>query len=89
MNNADVVMKVAEKSGLAINICEKVIKAFEKQSGYALIGNLKGAKNSRADMLTSISEKTGFVLMDCEKVLTAFEEVVSTGLSDKLKFLSK
>lgn len=85
MNKADVVTQVSTKTGIAADICEKVIKAFEEQSGEALIGKFKGGKNNRADMVAGISEKTGLTLEDCEKVLTAFEEVIGTGLSDKLR----
>ena len=86
MNKTDVITKVSQKSGIAADICEKVVKAFEDQAGDALIGKFKGDKNNRADMLAGITEKTGLALEDCEKVLTAFEEVFGTGLSDKLKF---
>lgn len=85
MNKTDVITQVSQKSGIATDICEKVIKAFEEQSSDALINKVKGVKNNRADMVAGITEKTGFSFEDCEKVLTAFEEVFGTGLSDKLK----
>lgn len=85
MNKTDVVTRVSAKSGIASDICEKVIKAFEEQSGDALIGKFKGVRNNRADMVAGIAGKTGFSLEDCEKVLSAFEEVFGAGLSDKLK----
>lgn len=85
MNKADVITKVSEKSGIATDVCEKVIKAFEEQSGDALIGKFKGIKNNRNGMVAGITEKTGLALDDCEKVLTAFEEVFGAGLSNKLK----
>jgi len=86
MNKTDVVTQTSQKSGISADICEKVIKAFEEQSGDALIGKFRGVKNNRADMVAGIAEKTGLVLEDCEKVLTAFEEVAGKGLADKLKF---
>lgn len=85
MNKTDVVTQVSEKSGIAVDICEKVIKAFEEQSGDALVNKFKGVKNNRADMVAGISEKTNLSLDECEKILTAFEEVFDKGLSDKLK----
>jgi len=86
MNKADVVMKVSEKSGIAGDICEKVIKAFEEQAGGTLMNKFKGIKNNHADFVAGISEKTGLALEDCEKVVTALNEVLDIGLSDKLKF---
>jgi len=86
MNKTDVVNQVSQKSKTSAEICEKIIKAFEEQSGDALIGRFKGIKNNRADMIAGISEKTGFSLEECDKVLTTFEEVFDTRLSDKLRF---
>ena len=86
MNKNDVVMQVSEKSGIGVDICEKVIKAFGEQSGEALANKLKGVKGDRTDILSGISEKTGFALEECEKVIASFEEVLGGGLSDKLKF---
>lgn len=84
MNKTEVVNQVSQKSENAPEICEKVIKAFEKQSEEALIGKFKGIKNNRTDIVTGISEKTGLASAECDKVITAFEEVLGTGLSDKL-----
>lgn len=86
MNKTDVVERISKKTGISADICEKVVKAFEEQSGDALANKLKGVKNNRADILAGISEKTGISSEDCEKALTAFEEVIGSGLSDKLKF---
>ena len=85
MNKTEIVTQVSGKSGIAADICEKVIKAFEEQSGDALIGKFKGVKNNRTDVVEGIAEKTGLALEDCEKVMAAFEEVFGSGLSDKLK----
>lgn len=87
MNKTDVIVKVSEKSGIASTTCEKIINAFEEQTGEALIGKFKGNKNDRADILTGIVDKTRFSLEECEKVLTAFEDVFGTELSAKLRFL--
>lgn len=86
MNKTDVVNQVSQKSGEAVEICEKIIKAFEDHAGDALIGKFKGVKNNRADMVAGIQQKTGFSLEVCDKVLAAFEEVFDSGLTDKLKF---
>jgi hypothetical protein len=89
MNKADVVRKVAEKTSIEPNSCEKIIKAFEEQAGDALAGKLKGIKTDHADLLVDISGKTGLSREDCEGGLTALEDVVSAGVSDKLGFLGK
>lgn len=86
MNNTDVVNQVSKKSGVTFEICEKVIKAFEEQSGDALTAKFKGVKNNRANMVMGIAEKTGYAEDECEKIITAFEEVFNSGLSDKLRF---
>jgi len=44
MNKADVIRKVSEETGIESNLCEKVIKAFEEQSGDVLAVKLKGKK---------------------------------------------
>lgn len=89
MNKTDVVTQVSERTGIAADICEKALKAFEETSGNALIGKLKGEKNNRADILSGIIEKTGLSAENAEKILAVLEEVVSGGLTDKLKFFKK
>lgn len=86
MNKTDVVTQVSQNSGISSDICEKVIKAFEEQSGDALIGKFKGIKNNRSNIVEGISEKTGLPLEECDKVLATFEKVFGMGLSNKLSF---
>ncbi|MCL1963671.1 MAG: hypothetical protein FWF69_01240 [Firmicutes bacterium] len=86
MNKTEVVAQIARKTGFSADVCEKVIKAFEEQTGDALLGKLKGIQNNRTGMLASICEKTGLALADGEKAVAALEEVLGTGLSDKLRF---
>lgn len=87
MNKTDVIAKVSEKSGVAADVCEKLLKAFEEQAEAALADRFKGIKNNRADMMRGISERSGVVLEVCERVMTALEESLDSGLSDKLMFL--
>ncbi|MCL2009353.1 MAG: hypothetical protein FWG71_02255 [Synergistaceae bacterium] len=86
MNKAGVVARVSQKSGIAVDVCEKVIDAFEEQFGDILLKKIKGVKSDLADVAESISQKTGLASPDCEKVLAAFKEVVGEGLVDRLKF---
>lgn len=86
MNKTEVVNEVSQKSGIGTEICERVIKAFEEQSGNVLTAKFKGVKNNRAEIVAGIAEKTGYALDECEKIITAFEEVLDSGLSDKLRF---
>ncbi|MDR2970639.1 MAG: hypothetical protein LBU83_01730 [Bacteroidales bacterium] len=86
MNKKEVVERVSEKSGVDKEVCEKVIKAFEKQFGDTILRKIKREKNNRADIAKSISEKSNLVLSDCEKVLAVFEEVVGEELTAQLKF---
>jgi hypothetical protein len=87
MNKADVIQSVSEKTGIAPDLCEKVLKAFETQAGDALAAKLKGTGGDQTGMLARISQATGVPPADCERVLTAIEEVVKTGIADKLGFL--
>ena len=87
MNKADVIQSVSEKTGIAPDLCETILKAFEKQAGDALAAKLKGAGGDQADLLARISQETGVPSTDCEKVLTASGEVVKAGIADKLGFL--
>jgi nucleoid DNA-binding protein len=89
MNNADVIRKVSETTGVESSICEKIIKAFEEQAGDALAEKLKRTEAGNADMLAGISERTGISSADCEKVLTALEGVVRDGISDKLNIFKR
>lgn len=86
MDKRDVIAQVSQKSGIAAELCGKVVKAFEKQSGEAIINKFKGIPNNRASILAGISEKTGLAAEDCEKALSALEEVVGAELSGKLTF---
>ncbi len=83
MNKADVIQSVSEKTGIAPDVCERILKAFEQQAGDSLTG--QGAH--QADLLARIAQETGEPSADCEKVLTASGEVVKAGIADKLGFL--
>ena len=89
MNKADVISKVSEKTGIAPDACEKVIKAFEEQAGNILGAKIKGLTADNTDILTGISERIGIGTEDCQKVLTALEAVVRDGISDKLGAFTK
>jgi nucleoid DNA-binding protein len=86
MNKKEVLARVSEKSGIAIEVCRKIIDEFEKQFGDTLWKKIKGEKNIRSDLAEVISQKINISSSDCEKVLTAFKEVVDEGLEKKLKF---
>jgi nucleoid DNA-binding protein len=87
MNKEDVVKAVSEKTGVAPDAIEKVVKAFESQAGGALNVAFDGIKTDRATLLAGISQKTGIPADTCDKVLTALQETVSSGISEKLGFL--
>jgi nucleoid DNA-binding protein len=87
MNKEDVVKAVSEKTGVAPDAIEKVVKAFESQAGDALTVGFEGIKTERATLLAGISQKTGIPADTCDKVLTALQETVSSGISEKLGFL--
>jgi hypothetical protein len=87
MNKEDVVKAVSEKTGVAPDTIEKVVKAFESQAGDALSVAFEGIKTDRASLLAGISQKTGIPADTCDKVLTALQGTVSSGISEKLGFL--
>ena len=84
MNKADVIAKVAEKTGLPLNECEKVIDAFEEHAGEALIARLKGDQVKRAEWLADVAGKSGVSSQNCENVLGSLEDVVKSGIYEKL-----
>ncbi len=84
MNKADVIAKVAEKTGLPPSACEKVVDAFEEHAGEALIARLKGDQAKRAEWLAEVAGKAGVRSEDCEKVLASLEDVVKSGIYEKL-----
>lgn len=86
MNKTNVVNQVSNNTGIATDVCEKVIKAFEEESGEALVNKWKGNKKDKTDIIAGISTKTDITIEECEKIITAFEEVLSVGLSNKLRF---
>ena len=87
MNKADVIQSVSEKTGIAPDVCERILKAFEQQAGDALAAKLTGQGADQSDLLARIAQETGEPSADCEKVLTASGEVVKAGIADKLGFL--
>jgi hypothetical protein len=87
MNKEDVLKAVSEKTGVAPDAIEKVVKAFESEAGDALTVAFQGVKTDRASLLSGISQKTGIPADTCDKVLTALEGTVSSGISEKLGFL--
>ena len=86
MNKGDVIQSVSEKTGVAPDVCDKIIKALEAQAGDVLAAKLQGASTGDIDMLARISQQSGAPAADCEKVLAAAEEVVKSGIADKLGF---
>jgi hypothetical protein len=87
MNKEDVLKAVSEKTGVAPDAIEKVVKAFESQAGDALTVAFQGVQTDRASLLAGISQKTGIPADTCDKVLTALEGTVRSGISEKLGFL--
>ena len=87
MNKEDVIKTVSEKTGVAPDAIEKVVKAFESQAGDALTVAFEGIKTDRTSLLAGISQKTGIPVDTCDKVLTALQGTVSSGISEKLGFL--
>jgi hypothetical protein len=87
LNKEDVVKAVSEKTGVAPDAIEKIVKAFESEAGDALTVGFKGIKTDRSSLLAGISEKTGISADTCDKVLTALEGTVSAGIAEKLGFL--
>jgi hypothetical protein len=87
MNKEDVLKAASEKTGVAPEAIEKVVKAFESQAGDALTVAFQGIKADRASLLAGISQKTGIPVETCDKVLTALQGTVSSGISEKLGFL--
>jgi nucleoid DNA-binding protein len=87
MNKAEVITKVAERTGMEPSVCDRIIKVLEQQTGETFSGKLTGIVTSHSGILAGVAERTGFSSEDCQKVLTAFEEVVKAGVFDKLKGL--
>jgi hypothetical protein len=87
MNKEDVLKVVSEKTGVAPEAIEKVVKAFESQAGDALTVAFQGIKTDRASLLAGISQKTVIPVETCDKVLTALQGTVSSGISEKLGVL--
>lgn len=87
MNETDVMASISEKTGIAADVCKKIVKAFEEQAEEAFIGRFKGHKNGHADMIAGISKKSSVAPEDCERVIAALDEALDRGLSDKLRFL--
>lgn len=87
MNKADVIQSVTEKTGIAPDICEKILKALEKQAGDVLVASKLQGGGDQPDMLAQISRETGVPATDCERVLAAAADVVKTGIADKFGLL--
>lgn len=87
MNKTEVINKVAEKTGMEPSVCERIIKAFEQQTGETFAGKLTGIVTHHSGILAGVAERTGFRPDECQKVLSALEEVVKAGIFDKLKGL--
>jgi len=84
MNKADVIQRVSEKTGVAPELCERILKAFESEVGDALAATLKGQGSEPSGMLARISQQTGASPEDCDRVVSTAAEVVKAGIADKL-----
>lgn len=87
MNKADVIQSVSEKTGIAPELCEKILKAFESEAGDTLAATLKGQGGEQSGMLARISQHTGVPEADCDRVLSTAADVVKAGIADKLGVL--
>ena len=87
MNKADVIQSVSEKTGVAPELCEKILKAFENEVGDTLASTLKGEGGEQSGMLSRIAQQTGASTADCDRVVAAAAEVVKAGIADKLGVL--
>jgi len=87
MNKTDVINKVSEQTGIDAATCDRLIKAFEEQTGETFAGKINGIVTSHGGIVAGVAEKTGVPLEDCQKVMTALGEVVKSGVFDKLKGL--
>jgi nucleoid DNA-binding protein len=87
MNKADVIQSVSEQTGIAPELCEKILKAFENEVGDNLSATLKGQDGERTGMLARISQQTGASEADCDRVVSTAAEVVKAGIADKLGVL--
>jgi nucleoid DNA-binding protein len=84
MNKADVVQRVSERTGVAPELCEKILKAFENEVGDTLAATLQGQGGEQSGMLARISQQTGTSAADCDRVVSTAAEVVKAGIADKL-----
>ncbi|MGE0036429.1 MAG: hypothetical protein AB7S93_12400 [Xanthobacteraceae bacterium] len=87
MNKADVIQRVSEKTGVAPELCETILKAFENAVGNTLSATLKGQGGEQSGMLARVSQQTGASAADCDRVVSTAAEVVKAGIADKLGML--
>jgi nucleoid DNA-binding protein len=87
MNKADVIRSVSDKTGVAPELCETILKAFESEIGDTLSATLKGQGGEQTGMLARISQQTGASAADCDRVVSTAAEVVKDGIADKLGVL--
>lgn len=89
MEKQELIAKVAEKAGLDVEHCEKVINALYEHgegSGESLVDILKDIKKHPADMLKEVADKTGYGEEEIQKVFESMKGELHAGFLEKLMF---
>lgn len=83
MINLETIKKVAEKSGVANELVEKALGAFEGEAGVNNILNMVGgAKGTLEKLVPVVSKKTGVSEADCKKIIDALQDILAGGMPD-------
>lgn len=86
MKNTEMIKVVANRSGESTEVCEAVVKGFEKAAEYALKMKFKGIPANDEEMAAKTSEYSGVDVEVCSRVIPVMEETLSLNLTNKLTF---
>lgn len=85
MNHSEVIAAIGEATALPEDICERVVKAFEKVNGAGVLSALVG-KSIDLGRIAEISRMSEVDEEECRKVLLALEDTVWRQVRKKFPF---
>ena len=83
MNHTDIISTIETKTGLPRELCQNIVKAFEKEVGLQVLTKMGKQELITEEIVQRVAASTGASPDDCRIILTAMNEAIAQGISDK------
>lgn len=89
MNKKDVIAELTTKTGIDAEICESIVKGFEKVSEESLAAKFHGESMNMDEKISLVSEFTQVDEETCRIIVSELDTALESALSGKLRFFRK